>query len=169
MRTMAARRKPLRKIRKSRRKPSRMALVRSSRPGYRFSGTKREPDNSRRSAATQKAILAAAARLVRRRGYNAVSYYDLSRSVGVTTATIHYYFPTKADLATAAIQRYTHALEQQLQAISASVNRNIMAMPMEAGPVGTTGSGARGCGKISCGTMMSISSRMNRPRLLRTV
>lgn len=66
------------------------------------------------------ALLDAAQKLFQQRGYNAVSYYDLSRSVGVTTATIHYYFPTKADLATAAIQRYAQALEQHLQAISAS-------------------------------------------------
>jgi len=62
-------------------------------------------------------LLDTAQKLFQQRGYNAVSYYDLSRQVGVTTATIHYYFPTKADIATAVLERYTNVLHEELEQI----------------------------------------------------
>ena len=40
------------------------------------------------------------------RGYNGFSYRDLAELVGVKTSSIHYYFPTKEDLALAAVQTY---------------------------------------------------------------
>ncbi|AMO98019.1 bacterial regulatory s, tetR family protein [Collimonas arenae] len=40
------------------------------------------------------------------RGYNGFSYRDLAELVGVKTSSIHYYFPTKEDLALAAVQAY---------------------------------------------------------------
>jgi TetR/AcrR family transcriptional regulator, transcriptional repressor for nem operon len=62
-------------------------------------------------------LLDTAQKLFQQRGYNAVSYYDLFRQVGVTTATIHYYFPTKADLATVVTERYTAGLREELERI----------------------------------------------------
>ncbi|GAB4214353.1 MAG: TetR/AcrR family transcriptional regulator [Roseiflexaceae bacterium] len=64
-------------------------------------------------------LLNAALLLVQKRGYQGFSYYDLARIVGVKTATIHYYFPTKADLATALIQQYSQTLQQEFTAIMA--------------------------------------------------
>ena len=40
-------------------------------------------------------------------GFNAFSYKDLQAEVGVKTSSIHYYFPTKQDLAVAMTERYT--------------------------------------------------------------
>lgn len=75
-----------------------MALVRPSRPGHRFSGTKQEPDFSRRNPATQRAILAAAARLVRQRGYNAVTIEAVAAEAGAGKQTIYRWWKTKAAL-----------------------------------------------------------------------
>lgn len=75
-----------------------MAPLRPPRPSYRFSGTKQEPDISRRSAATQSAILAAAARLVRRRGYNAVTVEAIAAEAGAGKQTIYRWWKTKAAL-----------------------------------------------------------------------
>jgi TetR/AcrR family transcriptional repressor of nem operon len=75
---------------------------------------------ARNQPAVRTALLDTAQKLFQQRGYNAVSYYDLSRQVGVTTATIHYYFPTKADLASAVTERYTAGLREELERIKAS-------------------------------------------------
>ncbi|MBL4766787.1 MAG: TetR/AcrR family transcriptional regulator [Rhodobacteraceae bacterium] len=55
---------------------------------------------------TKSAILAAAEQAVRRKGYDGFSYADLSKKVGIRKASIHYHFPTKADLSVALMQRY---------------------------------------------------------------
>ncbi len=75
-----------------------MARLRSPRPGYRFSGTKQEPDAARRSATTQRAILAAASRLVRQRGYNAVTIEAIAAEAGAGKQTIYRWWKTKAAL-----------------------------------------------------------------------
>ena len=68
---------------------------------------------------TTTRLLDAAYDLVRRRGFNAFSYKDLAAAVGIRTASIHYHFPTKADLGTALMERYTAELDQALSAIEA--------------------------------------------------
>jgi TetR/AcrR family transcriptional repressor of nem operon len=40
-------------------------------------------------------------------GYNALSFRDLAKEVGVKSSSVHYHFPTKADLASALASRYT--------------------------------------------------------------
>lgn len=75
-----------------------MARLRSSRPPYRFSGTKPEPDTSRRNAATQRAIRAAAGRLVRRHGYNRVTIEAIAAEAGAGKQTIYRWWKTKAAL-----------------------------------------------------------------------
>ena len=44
--------------------------------------------------------------LIQQRGYNAVSYRDLAAEVEIKTASIHYYFPAKADLVEELVRRY---------------------------------------------------------------
>jgi TetR/AcrR family transcriptional regulator, transcriptional repressor for nem operon len=56
---------------------------------------------------TKNKLLDAAAKCVQTQGYNGFSYHDLSAAVGVKTASIHYHFPTKSDLAVALAKRYT--------------------------------------------------------------
>jgi len=55
---------------------------------------------------TAAAILAVAEHLVQVRGFNAFSYADVAAEVGLTTAAIHYHFPSKAELGEALIARY---------------------------------------------------------------
>ena len=51
-------------------------------------------------------VLAAAQLLVQTRGHNGYSYRDLAEQVGIRTASIHYHFPAKTDLAVALVRRY---------------------------------------------------------------
>ncbi len=44
--------------------------------------------------------------LVMVRGFNAVSYGDLAKELGIRTASIHYHFPTKAELGATVLTRY---------------------------------------------------------------
>ena len=55
-------------------------------------------------------LLDAAQRLVQTCGHNGFSFRDLSREVGIRTASIHYHFPTKTDLAVALVRRYRESL-----------------------------------------------------------
>ena len=56
--------------------------------------------------ATAHKLLDAAEHYTQTQGFNAFSYKDLQNDVGVKTATIHYYFPTKQDLAVRMTERY---------------------------------------------------------------
>jgi len=51
-------------------------------------------------------LLDAAQLLVQTRGHNGYSYRDLAVQVGIRTASIHYHFPTKTDMAVALVRRY---------------------------------------------------------------
>ncbi|MCH9649998.1 MAG: TetR/AcrR family transcriptional regulator [Deltaproteobacteria bacterium] len=64
---------------------------------------------------TAGALLDAAQSLVQSRGFNAFSYKDLAREVGIRTASIHYHFPSKGDLGEALMGRYLAGLEARLQ------------------------------------------------------
>jgi TetR/AcrR family transcriptional repressor of nem operon len=55
---------------------------------------------------TSKRILDVAEKLVQTRGFNGFSYADVSAALGVTKASLHYHFPTKADLGLRLIGRY---------------------------------------------------------------
>ncbi|MBI3607430.1 MAG: TetR/AcrR family transcriptional regulator [Nitrospirae bacterium] len=47
---------------------------------------------------TAEQVLDVAQRLLQTRGYNGFSYKDIAQALGIRTASIHYHFPTKADL-----------------------------------------------------------------------
>lgn len=51
-------------------------------------------------------ILAAAKRAAQAHGYTGLNFRDLALDVGIKSASIHYHFPTKADLGAAVAQRY---------------------------------------------------------------
>lgn len=55
---------------------------------------------------TKAALLASAERVARRHGFNGFSYADLAADVGITKASIHHHFPSKAALSTALMQTY---------------------------------------------------------------
>ena len=52
-------------------------------------------------------ILDAAERMIRAAGYNAFSTRDVAEAVGIKAASVHYHFPTKADIGVAVTRRYT--------------------------------------------------------------
>lgn len=64
-------------------------------------------------------ILVYAQSLVQTRGYNAMSYRDLATEIGIKTSSIHYYFPSKEDLAVALIDRYRKAFKSALKDVDA--------------------------------------------------
>lgn len=63
----------------------------------------------------QEKILNTAESLIQTMGYNAFSYKDVALVVGIKTSSIHYYYPTKEDLAVAVI-------EWQLERLTFSLN-----------------------------------------------
>ncbi len=58
-------------------------------------------------ADTAARILDVAEEMVQVRGFNSFSYADIAAEIGVTTASLHYHFPSKADLGRALIERYS--------------------------------------------------------------
>ncbi len=59
-------------------------------------------------------ILEVATELVQTRGYSAFSYQDLSARLGITKASIHHHFPSKADLGTAVAEQYNADVQAAL-------------------------------------------------------
>jgi len=70
-----------------------------------------------RSPDTAARILDVAERLVQRRGFNAVSYADVAKELKVTTASLHYHFPGKAELGRALMERYAERFCAALEEI----------------------------------------------------
>jgi AcrR family transcriptional regulator len=66
------------------------------------------------------AILDAAGALIAERGYHAVRIADIARLVGTSTGAVHYYFPGKNDVLTAALR---HTLERAFERQSAELVR----------------------------------------------
>ena len=54
----------------------------------------------------RETILAAARPTAQAHGYNGLSFRELAKEVGIKSASIHYHFPTKADLGAALARRY---------------------------------------------------------------
>ncbi|NRA68255.1 MAG: TetR/AcrR family transcriptional regulator [Pseudobacteriovorax sp.] len=73
--------------------------------------------------ATASKLLDSAETLIRTKGYNAFSFRDLQREVGVKTSTIHYYFATKPDLAAAVFERFFQEHRLGLDQLTMAVPR----------------------------------------------
>ena len=69
---------------------------------------------------TPERVLDVAQRLVQTRGFNGFSYADIATEIGITTAALHYHFPTKAELGRVLIERYGAAFATALASIDAS-------------------------------------------------
>lgn len=61
---------------------------------------------------TREHIIQTADALIRDKGYNAFSFVDVAREVGIKKPSIHYHFPRKTDLGVAVIQSHIEGLEQ---------------------------------------------------------
>lgn len=72
----------------------------------------REQRTSDLTAETRARILDVAQGLIQQRGYNGFSYRDIADEVGIRAPTIHYYFPAKADLAAALVDRYAAGIAE---------------------------------------------------------
>ena len=69
------------------------------------------------SADTAQRILDVAERLVQTFGFNGFSYADIAKALHVTKASLHYHFPSKADLGRRLIERYEATFLAALRAI----------------------------------------------------
>lgn len=69
--------------------------------------------NTGEQSTTAERILDCAQERLQRRGYNAVSYGTLADNLDLTTAAIHYHFPSKADLVQTLVQRYRRTNAQK--------------------------------------------------------
>lgn len=56
---------------------------------------------------TAKKIIAAAERRMRDGGFHGFSFRDIAADVGIKSASVHHHFPTKEDLAAAAVRSYS--------------------------------------------------------------
>ncbi|MDF1670704.1 MAG: helix-turn-helix domain containing protein [Roseovarius sp.] len=69
---------------------------------------------------TRTALLSLAERMMRQRGYDAVSFGDLANDIGIKTASVHYHFAKKTDLAVELLQAYATKLSRLRANISAN-------------------------------------------------
>jgi TetR/AcrR family transcriptional repressor of nem operon len=67
---------------------------------------------------SRETILAAAKQTAQLHGYSGLNFRDLARDVGIKSASIHYYFPSKADLGAAVARRYWEDTAVALEAVS---------------------------------------------------
>jgi TetR/AcrR family transcriptional repressor of nem operon len=68
---------------------------------------------------TSQRILDVAERLVQTRGFNGFSYADIAQALEVTKASLHYHFPSKAELGQRLMERYEAAFAEALRDIDA--------------------------------------------------
>lgn len=78
-----------------------------------------KPQTSNQAPFTKaaRAILDVAEQLAQTRGYNGFSYADIAAQLGVTKASLHYHFRSKAELGRALVARYHIAFGAALEAI----------------------------------------------------
>lgn len=74
------------------------------------------------SSSTEHRIMDTAQLFMQTRGYNAFSYADIAERVGIRTASIHYHFPTKGDLAHAVVARYRAEMREQLRMLDSTAS-----------------------------------------------
>ena len=60
---------------------------------------------------TRARIIEVVEALLMERGFNAISYQDISDQIGIRKASVHYHFPAKADLGVAVIRRYVDRVD----------------------------------------------------------
>jgi TetR/AcrR family transcriptional repressor of nem operon len=73
------------------------------------------------AVSTRSRIMDVGERLVQIRGFNGFSYADVAAELSVTKASLHYYFPSKADLGEAIITRYAERFADAIATIDAEL------------------------------------------------
>jgi TetR/AcrR family transcriptional regulator, transcriptional repressor for nem operon len=74
------------------------------------------------SSSSREAILAAARRTAQAHGYSGLNFRDLADEVGIKAASIHYHFPSKADLGAAVARRYWEDTAANLESMLAGTS-----------------------------------------------
>jgi TetR/AcrR family transcriptional repressor of nem operon len=74
------------------------------------------------STGTAQRILDVAEELVQGRGYNGFSYADIAGELGITKASLHYHFASKAELGEALIERYSARFLEALERIASTTS-----------------------------------------------
>jgi len=69
-------------------------------------------------SSTKTQIMDHAETLMRSRGFNGFAFRELADAVGIKSASVHYHFPTKGDLAVSIMQRYQERFISALDSIS---------------------------------------------------
>lgn len=69
---------------------------------------------------TRDRILDIAQDLLQSRGFHAFSYQDIAEALGIKKASIHYHFPSKADLGAALSERHAARTRDYLDAVTAA-------------------------------------------------
>jgi TetR/AcrR family transcriptional repressor of nem operon len=80
----------------------------------------KKPRKTKRSSSTPDRILDVAEHLMQTRGYNGFSYADVACEIGITKASLHHHFITKAALGSAILGRYARGFRDALSAIDAA-------------------------------------------------
>ena len=65
---------------------------------------------------TRENIVQLGDQLIRDKGYNAFSFYDISKELKIKNASIHYHFPTKADLGVSILKNQQKKLYTLIEA-----------------------------------------------------
>jgi TetR/AcrR family transcriptional repressor of nem operon len=71
--------------------------------------------------------------MVQAHGYNALSFRELAKDVGIKSASVHYHFPAKGDLAAALASRYADEADAFLGELAASGQPHEVLMAAYAG------------------------------------
>ncbi|CAI6085530.1 TetR/AcrR family transcriptional regulator [Cohnella sp. JJ-181] len=74
---------------------------------------------------TAELILDTAQGLVQEVGFNGFSYAHIAEKIGIRTASIHYHFPNKEDLAEALIARYNREFVAKIAEIDSETTNNL--------------------------------------------
>lgn len=73
------------------------------------------------TTSTADKIIDIAESQMRAGGYNSFSFREISKKIGIKSASIHYHFPTKTDLGVAIANRYTERFNAHLIQINQAV------------------------------------------------
>ena len=79
----------------------------------------KKAQKTKRPITTPDRILEVAKRLMQTRGYNGFSYADVAAEIGISKASRHYHFATKAALGAALIERYAARVDAALESFDA--------------------------------------------------
>ena len=113
-----------------------------------------------RAPGTADRILDIAERLVQLRGYNAFSYADVAKAVGIRKASLHYHFATKADLGLALVARYRRTFLGFLRSIDTDADGAFKRLERYVGLYGSVLRRKRMC---MCGMLATDAATLPKP------